>query len=54
MESHYSDTMEFVKNPHLQDCIYDSNVTVEVLPRNLVPSETMTWDIKHMLDNEIL
>lgn len=30
------------KNPHLQDYIYDSNVTMEVLLRNPVPSETMT------------
>lgn len=56
MKGHAGDTMEFVKGPHLQDYIYDSNgnVGLEVMLCGPIQGEMMIWDIKHMLDIEIL
>ena len=50
--TNHGDTREFVKGPHPQGYIYDSNgnVIVGLLPQGPIPCETMTWDMEHMLD----
>lgn len=49
-------TRKFIKCPHPQGFIYDSNykVIVGVLLGDLVLGKMMTWDMEHMLDIENL
>lgn len=54
MGGHAGNTRDFTKGPLPQPYIDISynELTMVVLPRDIVPSETIIWDMEHMVDVE--
>ena len=52
MASHIGDIGEFVKGPHPQGYISgrNANMIMGILPRELIPNETITLHMEHLLD----